>query len=527
MQHLDITDGDGLPQTRRLAHAELEQLVDARTADLLRANEELRSEIRERQRIEEELRQSQEQLVQSQKLQAVGQLANGIAHEFNNILTVIFGYLSVVELDFETGHPGRADVRRIAEAADRAALLTRQLLAFSRHQRLTPQLVDLNALLEREEHMLARIIGDNVRVTLSLSEETCPVRVDPAHVEQIVLNLAINARDAMPDGGTFCIETRPVPIDSEVLREWGNVAGPCIAMIVSDTGHGMAPDVQSRVFEPFFTTKEVGRGTGLGLSTVYGIVAQNGGWIRVDSQPGLGTTFTVLLPRVEAVMAGGLVHVPPQVTPRGSEAILLVEDERALRDLAASVLQTPRLLGPRSRQRPRSPRPVRPAGGAHPPAADRPRHAGDDRRRTGEAGAAHAARDARPLHVRVHEQPREPRARPGLGFHQQAVHAGCTARAGARTARSGHHGPAAGMIETFFHAWERRLASVSQDRVVRPFEWGLDWIGTDAPAVETGAPEVLSDWVSAGHERYRCVLHPSGDPRLSHSATRTRTATGS
>lgn len=325
----------------RRAHDETERRIVARTAELELAVQGLRTEVRERQRIEEELRRSQEQLVRSQKLQAVGQLAGGIAHEFNNILTVIFGYVSVLQADLGADDPRHADVTRIAESAERAALLTRQLLAFSRHQRLSPQFVDLNELVRRQERMLARIIGENVRVALALSDAACPVRVDPAHVEQVILNLAINSRDAMPEGGAFTIETRAVDVDATASATWDHVEpGRYVALVVSDTGLGMSPEVQSRVFEPFFTTKEVGKGTGLGLSTVYGIVVQSGGHVRVASREGEGTTFTVLLPRVEAASA----HAQRQgatagPTPRGSETILLVEDEPALRDLAAALLR--------------------------------------------------------------------------------------------------------------------------------------------------------------------------------------------
>ena len=315
------------------------ELRSARTAALEQAVEDLRAEVRERQVVEEELRRSQEQLVQSQKLQAVGQLAGGIAHEFNNILTVIFGYLSVLELGFEPGDARRDDVHRIGESAERAALLTRQLLAFSRHQRLAPELVDLNRLLARQERMLARVIGDNVRVVLTLAPEGCPVRVDPAHVEQVVLNLAINARDAMPDGGVFAIETALLDVSAGSSHEWGGLEpGRYVAMIVHDNGLGMTPEVQSRVFEPFFTTKEVGKGTGLGLSTVYGIVAQNGGHVRVASEPNRGTTFTVLLPLIPATSLGQ-PESANRAAYRGAETILLVEDEPALRDLAAAILR--------------------------------------------------------------------------------------------------------------------------------------------------------------------------------------------
>lgn len=282
----------------RQAMSQLE-LRNARTTALERAVAELRAEVRERQTVEEALRRSQEQLVQSQKLQAVGQLAGGVAHEFNNILTVIFGNLSVLETEFDANDPRRSDVRRIAESADRAALLIRQLLAFSRHQRLAPEVADLNLLIARQERPLTRLVGDGVQVTLALSADACRVRVDPA---------------------------------------WGHVEpGPYAVMRVNDAGHGMSAAVQGRVFEPFFTTKDVGKGTGLGLSTVYGIVAQNGGHIRVASEPGVGTTFTILLPLIPITALDD--SAVSQRTPRGSETILLVHDEPSLRDLAASVLR--------------------------------------------------------------------------------------------------------------------------------------------------------------------------------------------
>jgi two-component system cell cycle sensor histidine kinase/response regulator CckA len=249
--------------------------------------------------------------------------------------------VSVLEGDFTPNDPRIEDVRHIGESAHRAAALTRQLLAFSRHHRHAPQQVDLNTLLRRQEQMLARVIGENVRISLRLSDQSSPVRVDPAQIEQVILNLAINARDAMPDGGTFQLETSPHEAQTGSVVEWdGLQPGAYVALIVSDTGHGMTPEVQTRAFEPFFTTKDVGRGTGLGLSTVYGIVSQSGGHIRVSSKPGVGTTFTILLPRVETAAAA----VPDsgaslRAIPRGSETILLVEDEAPLRALAAAVLR--------------------------------------------------------------------------------------------------------------------------------------------------------------------------------------------
>ena len=309
------------------------------TAELRRANESLRTEVREHQRTEDALRRSQEKLVESEKRQAITQLAGGIAHEFNNLLAVMFGYLSVLETNLDEEDPRRADLRRVADSADRAALLTRQLLAFSRHQRLSPQLVDLNALVAHQERMLARAVGDQVHLTLVTPADACPVRVDPAHIEQILLNLAINARDAMPSGGRFTITISPVSGDDLPALVWGSIEPRrYISLQVADTGHGMTPEVLTRIFEPFFTTKEVGRGTGLGLSTAYGVVTQSGGHIQVESTPGAGSTFTILLPRVESAAPGAADDVF-RATPRGSETILLVECDPALRGLTAAALR--------------------------------------------------------------------------------------------------------------------------------------------------------------------------------------------
>jgi CheY-like chemotaxis protein len=276
--------------------------------------------------------------VQSQELQAVGQLASGVAHEFNNILTVIVGNLSVLEAEFDTSDPRRGDVRRIAESVDRAALLIRQLLAFSRHQRLAPQIDDLNRLIASQERPLTRLVGNAVHVTLALSGDACLVRIDPTHVEQVIVNVALNARDAMPHGGALHIETATLVVEPGETFDWGHLEpGRYAVMRVSDTGHGMSAEVQARVFEPFFTTKDVGKGTGLGLSTVYGIIAQNGGHIHVASEPGVGTTFTILLPLVPLVTAHDAAMSP--CTPRGPETILLVDDEPTVRNLAASILR--------------------------------------------------------------------------------------------------------------------------------------------------------------------------------------------
>lgn len=281
------------------------------------------------------------ELQQAQKMQAVGQLAGGIAHDFNNILTVILGYAQIL---LDRQQPDEEFVRRSSEqirnSAERAAALTRQLLAFGRKQVLQPRTLNFNQVLTGLDKMLRRLITENIRISTTTTSDLGSVKADPAQIEQVILNLAINARDAMPNGGHLTIETANVELDEAYAAEHETVRpGPYVMLAVSDTGSGMNAQTQARIFEPFFTTKELGKGTGLGLATVYGIVKQSGGYIWVYSEPGRGSTFKVYLPRVGA-SAEALKGKQPEVsTVRGSENILLVEDDRMVRNLADSVLK--------------------------------------------------------------------------------------------------------------------------------------------------------------------------------------------
>jgi two-component system, cell cycle sensor histidine kinase and response regulator CckA len=288
---------------------------------------------------ERDLKVSEGQLRQAQKMEAVGQLAGGIAHDFNNILTVICGY-SGVALD---ALPGDAQVRvyiqEVLSAGQRAVALTRQLLAFSRRQVLMPQRLDLNAVVHASGQMLRRLIGENVEFALKSDAALGVVLADAGQIDQVILNLVVNARDAMPEGGQLTIETDNVELDDQSALQRGVRPGSYVRLRVKDTGVGMTAEIQARIFEPFFTTKEVGRGTGLGLSTVYGILQQSGGHIEVSSAPGAGSTFSVLLPRIctgEPDPGPGAAAVQP--VPGGSETILLVEDEVSVRNLARMIL---------------------------------------------------------------------------------------------------------------------------------------------------------------------------------------------
>jgi two-component system, cell cycle sensor histidine kinase and response regulator CckA len=291
-------------------------------------------EVTERKGLETELHQAQ-------KMQAVGQLAGGIAHDFNNILTVILGYAQIL---LDRDRPDEELVQRSSEqirsAADRAAALTRQLLAFSRKQVLQPRVLNFNHVLADLSKMLRRLITENIQISTTAAPDLGSVKADPAQVEQVILNLAINARDAMPNGGHLTIETANVDLDESYAAEHDTVKpGPYVMLAVSDTGSGMDASTQARIFEPFFTTKELGKGTGLGLATVYGIVKQSGGYIWVYSEPGRGSAFKVYLPRVEGAAEGSSNSPSDVTTIRGSETILLVEDDRMVRNLAESVLE--------------------------------------------------------------------------------------------------------------------------------------------------------------------------------------------
>ncbi len=287
-----------------------------------------------------EMKLLQEQLIQSQKMEAVGRLAGGVAHDFNNILTAIRGYTDLVLAELSTDSPIRADLMEIRKAADRAADLTRQLLAFSRRQMLRPQPINLNDVLQGMRNMLGRLIGEDIRLELNLETELGTVEADPAQIQQVVLNLAVNARDAMPEGGTLLLETRNVTLDEHYAREHPEVEpGEYVMLAVTDTGVGMDEETRRRVFEPFFTTKELGKGTGLGLSTVYGIVKQSGGHIWVYSEPGQGTTFKIYLRRVQESRSSQDGEAAPEMDVRGNETILLVEDQDEVRNFAERTLR--------------------------------------------------------------------------------------------------------------------------------------------------------------------------------------------
>src|SRR5258705_105357 len=285
-----------------------------------------------------EQRRLQTQLVQSQKMEAVGRLAGGIAHDFNNLLTVITTSCDLLLEDLDVTDPRREDVDQVRQAADGAAALTRQLLAFSRQQVLTPQVVNLGDVVDGVEKMLRRVIGEDVDLVTVVGPDDGAVKADVGQLEQVLMNLAVNARDAMPTGGKLTIETANVEHDPDYAREQDAAAVSRFVMLaVSDTGTGMDEATKARIFEPFFTTKELGKGTGLGLATVYGIVKQSGGFIWVYSEPGLGTTFKIYLPRVDAVAAAG-GSAGPVASRRGTETVLLVEDAAAVRSVTHQAL---------------------------------------------------------------------------------------------------------------------------------------------------------------------------------------------
>ncbi len=290
------------------------------------------SDITERKLLEAQVRQAQ-------RMEALGRLAGGVAHDFNNLLTIISGYSEMVLADLPPGDAKREKVSQISQAGERGAALTRQLLAFSRQAILEPQVLDLNVVVRENEKLLRRLLGEDVRISTLLAPDLSMVKVDPGHIGQILMNVAINARDAMPTGGVLTIRTEQVEVNAELAAARQEAkSGSFVALSLTDTGTGMTPEVLARIFEPFFTTKPQGVGTGLGLATVYGIVQQSGGFIDVDSAPGRGTTFRLYFPVSQEAARS---HKPSTETPstaRGQESILLVEDDAAVRTMVRCAL---------------------------------------------------------------------------------------------------------------------------------------------------------------------------------------------
>jgi PAS domain S-box-containing protein len=292
----------------------------------------LAQDVTERVALEERLRQSQ-------KMEAVGRLAGGVAHDFNNLLTVILGYSQILAEGVPAGSRLADSTAQIKSAADRASGITRQLLAFSRKQVLSPRVIDLNDIMLNLDSLLRRLIGEDIEVLTVPSNDLGSVKADPGQIEQVIMNLALNARDAMPRGGKLTLETANAQLDeSYASRHRPAEPGRYVMLAVSDTGHGMTPETKARIFEPFYTTKEVGKGTGLGLSMVYGIIKQSGGYIWVYSEPDRGTTFKIYLPRVDQPAEATGAEKRPKSVQRGTETILLVEDDPQLRQLSSSVL---------------------------------------------------------------------------------------------------------------------------------------------------------------------------------------------
>jgi PAS domain S-box-containing protein len=385
----------------------------------------------------------EEQLRASQKLEAIGRLAGGIAHDFNNLLTVIGGNCEFLASELATGSDARALLDEIRDASARAAALTRQLLAFSRSQVLAPQVVDLNEVVTRVEGMLRRLLGEDIRITTRLAPDLDCVRVDPVQIEQVLLNLALNARDAMPGGGALTIETHEFELDEGfVLRHPDASPGRHALLRVVDTGAGMTPEVKARVFEPFFTTKPLGKGTGLGLATVFGVVKQSHGHIQVESEPGRGARFDIYLPAIGGEAERDAERDAASASTRdprhGSETILLAEDEPGVRRLARGA-RAARLSRAGGRERAARARGRRGVRRADPAARDRRGHAGARRRSAGAQARGAQAGTEGPVHQRLRRRRHHPPRRPGgqRRVARQAVHGARPGAQGPQRARRG------------------------------------------------------------------------------------------
>ena len=335
---LDITESKLAAEALKRAHEELERRVAERTADLVEANTALRQQIEQRQRAQDALESVEAQLRQAQKMEAVGRLAGGIAHDFNNLLSVIVGCASMLAADAPRDDVPQ-ELDEILRAGERAAELTRQLLAFSRQQVRAPTVLSLNEVIGRMDRMLRRVIGEDIELRTVPAPNLDMIEADAGQIEQVIMNLVVNARDAMPDGGRLVLQTANVLVDPAFARTHvGLAAGPHVMLSITDTGVGIDAATQEKIFEPFFTTKEPGKGTGLGLPTVFGIIKQSGGGIFVESRPGEGTTFRIYVPRSEGRAAATRGDAKGPMSG-GSETVLLVEDEDQVRALVSRILK--------------------------------------------------------------------------------------------------------------------------------------------------------------------------------------------
>jgi PAS domain S-box-containing protein len=328
----DITEQKQAQDEIRKHRDRLEELVHARTAELIAANAQLRQEMAERAHLDAQFRQAQ-------KMEAVGRLAGGVAHDFNNLLTTIIGYTDFLLQSSGTDSAAHYDLQQIMKAAEQATLVTRQLLTFSRKQVLQPEIINLNTVIEDMYPLLQRFGGENIDVAIQLWPDVGQVKADPGQLQQVLMNLVLNARDAIAGSGHIIIATENVELDEQYAQQKIDVQpGYYVRLAVRDTGSGIAPHIRHQLFEPFFTTKDRGKGTGLGLAIIHGIVTQSSGTIDIDSEPGQGTTFNIYLPRTGLVAEAPAPAITPQEVLSGAETILLVEDEALVRNFAQRVL---------------------------------------------------------------------------------------------------------------------------------------------------------------------------------------------